>query len=63
MPTIMINWLEGKSDEVKRNVVRDITKVIQEDVGVDPVNVRIVINDLKSNQFAQGGILAMDTKK
>ena len=60
MPTIMINWLEGKSDDVKRKVVKDIAEVIQKDVGVDPSNVTIIINDLKKNNFSKGGILASD---
>lgn len=34
LPTIMINWLEGKSDDVKRKVARDITNVVAKDIGV-----------------------------
>ena len=60
MPTIMINWLEGKSDDVKRKVVHDIAEVIEQDVGVDRSNVTVIINDLKKNNFAKGGKLACD---
>lgn len=60
MPTIMINWLEGKSDDTKRKVVADITEVIQKDIGVAPENVTIIINDLKKNNFSKGGKLACD---
>jgi 4-oxalocrotonate tautomerase len=56
----MINWLEGKSDDIKRKVVKDITEVIHNDVGVDQSNVTIIINDLKKNNFAKGGLLAQD---
>ena len=60
MPTIMINWLEGKSDDVKRKVVRDIAEVVEKDVGVDRSKVTIIINELKKNNFSQGGKLACD---
>ena len=62
MPTITINWLEGKSDDVKRKVVTGITDVIQQNLGVDKMNVNIIINDLKKNNFAKGGVLAQDQK-
>ena len=60
MPTIMINWIEGKSDDVKRKVVKGITEVIHKEVGVDESNVNIIINDMKKNNFAKGGVLAQD---
>lgn len=60
MPTIMINWLEGKSDDVKRKVARDITNVVAKDIGVAEEKVTIIINDLHKNNFAKSGTLACD---
>lgn len=60
MPTIIINWIEGKSDDVKRRVAKGITEVIEKEVGVAAPNVAIIINEMKKNNFAKGGVLAMD---
>lgn len=60
LPTIMINWLEGKSDDVKRKVARDITNVVAKDIGVAEEKVTIIINDLHKNNFAKSGTLACD---
>lgn len=60
MPTIIVNWLEGRTDEIKRNVARDITKVVSQDAGVPESVVTIMFNDLPKTNFAQGGTLAAD---
>ncbi|HIT03812.1 MAG TPA: 4-oxalocrotonate tautomerase [Candidatus Caccocola faecipullorum] len=60
MPIVLVNIREGRSVEQKRAMVEKMTEVICETMGVKPASVRIIINDMKNENFAIGGTLVCD---
>ena len=60
MPIVLVNIKEGRSVEQKRAMVEKMTEVICETMEVKPASVRIIINDMKNENFAIGGTLVCD---
>jgi 4-oxalocrotonate tautomerase len=62
MPIIQINLIEGRSVEAKRKFAAEMTKVTCECFDVVPEQVRIIINDMKPENYAIAGTLIVDRK-
>lgn len=62
MPFITVAMVEGRTLEQKRELAEKITKVVAETVDVPPDRVYVFIEDLKKENFAQGGKLLVDNK-
>ena len=60
MPTIIVNWLEGRSEEVKKAVAKGVTEVISKEANAPPENVTIMFNDLPRTNIAKAGKLFSD---
>ncbi|MGL5042126.1 MAG: 2-hydroxymuconate tautomerase [Culicoidibacterales bacterium] len=60
MPVINIQMLEGRTREQKRNLVTEITAVVAKTVGASPENITVVIEEMKTENFATGGVLKCD---
>lgn len=60
MPIVTVNIKEGRTVEQKREMARRMTQVICETMKVEPAAVRIIINDMKNENFAIGGTLVCD---
>lgn len=60
MPIVIVNIKEGRTVEQKRALVAKMTDVLCETVNVKPSSVRIIINDMKNENFAIGGTLIYD---
>ena len=58
MPIVVVNIKEGRTVEQKR--VERMTQVICDTIEVKPDAVRIIINDMKNENFAIGGTLVCD---
>jgi len=63
MPIVHIDLLEGRSQEQKRNLVREVTKAICETVNVAPEQVRIVLSEMAPEHYAIAGTLILDKQK
>ena len=46
MPVVRIDWTEGRTDEQKARLIRNITQEIHETTGVPKSRIIILINDL-----------------
>ena len=57
MPIVVVNIKEGRTVEQKRAMVERMTQVICDTMEVKPDAVRIIINDMKNENFAIGGTL------
>jgi len=55
MPTINIEILEGRTRQQKTDLVRRITDVACEVLGIEPETVNIRILELKRDSTARGG--------
>ena len=60
MPIVVVNIKEGRTVEQKRAMVERMTRVICDTMEVKPDAVRIIINDMKNENFAIGGTLVCD---
>ena len=60
MPIVTVNIKEGRTVEQKREMARRMTQVICDTMEVKPDAVRIIINDMKNENFAIGGTLVCD---
>ena len=60
MPHVQITLLEGRTVEQKRRVVKRITEVIQEELGVKPEALSIVFVEVAREDYARNGVLIAD---
>ena len=60
MPLVMIDWIEGRSLEQKREVAQQITEVVSRIGKVDPQHVRIFFTVHSKDQYAIAGKLLCD---
>ena len=60
MPIVTVNIKEGRTVEQKRAMVERVTQVICETMEVKPAAVRIIIYEMKNENFAIGGTLVCD---
>lgn len=60
MPIVTVNIKEGRTVEQKREMARRMTQVICETMKVKPAAVRIIVNEMKNENFAIGGTLVCD---
>lgn len=60
MPIVMVNIKEGRELEQKRAMITGITKVLCETLEVPASSVRIVVNEMRNEDFAIGGVLVCD---
>jgi 4-oxalocrotonate tautomerase len=62
MPTIMVNMLEGRTHEQKKEFSQNVTNAAVKDLGVPPQAVTVIFNEVKETNLAQGGVLKSDQK-
>jgi 4-oxalocrotonate tautomerase len=63
MPIVNIHLLEGRSLEKKRELVEKISRVVMDTLGAEPQKVRVILSEMKHDNFAIGGILHSDETK
>jgi 4-oxalocrotonate tautomerase len=55
MPTLHVEWLAGRSQEVKNKVAQELTQVMVNSAGVEPDHVYILFHDIAATDWAVGG--------
>ena len=60
MPVINVKLVEGRTVEQKRAIVKAVTRAVSESLGVAESAIWISIEDMKPENFAQGGELRLD---
>lgn len=55
MPIVQVNMMEGRSDEQKEAVIREITAALVRAVNAPPESVRVLINEMPKQHFGIGG--------
>jgi 4-oxalocrotonate tautomerase len=60
MPIIQFHLLEGRTVEQKRLLARRICDTVCEVLEVAPQSVRILINEMKKEEYSVAGITAAD---
>ena len=60
MPIVGVNIKEGRTLDQKRAMVTKMTEVLCETMEVKETSVRIIINEMKNDNFAIAGTLVCD---
>lgn len=60
MPIVNVKMLKGRSVEIKRTLVKNITKVITKDLKVTPAQVTVVLEEYDKENWADNGRLYSD---
>ena len=60
MPIINVKLVEGRTVEQKRAMVKAVAQAVSETLGVAETAIWISIEDMKPENFAQGGELRLD---
>lgn len=63
MPLITVEMWEGRPVDVKRKLVKDITKVCVDDLGCPDSAVTIILKDVPKHNWGSAGELASDSQK
>jgi 4-oxalocrotonate tautomerase len=63
MPIVSVEWLEGRSQQQKRELVKAITQAFVEIAQVSKEQVWIVFQDVKGSDWAMGGKLVESKSK
>jgi 4-oxalocrotonate tautomerase len=56
MPIITINLLEGRTDDLKEQLIHEVTEACHRAIGVPRESVRIVLSDMRKQHYGVGGI-------
>jgi len=59
MPIAQINIMEGRSDEQKEKLIRNVTTAIMESLDAPEENVRVLINEVPKANFGIAGQSAL----
>ena len=57
---LIVQQIEGRTVEQKRELARRLTEVAVEVLDVDPETVTVFIEEVPPENFARGGVLAVD---
>jgi 4-oxalocrotonate tautomerase len=55
MPIIQIHLLEGRSQEMKEDLVMKVTQAVCESLGTKEEQVRIILSEMQDQHYAIGG--------
>ncbi|MFT7667957.1 MAG: 4-oxalocrotonate tautomerase [Planctomycetota bacterium] len=56
MPIIDITMVEGRGDEVKRVLMREITELVVKRLEVPSTSVRVVVREVPAKHWCVGGV-------
>lgn len=56
MPIVNITLIEGRTDEQKNAMYREVTEAIHRTVNAPHDSIRIIINEIPARHFAAGGV-------
>ncbi|OCF93681.1 4-oxalocrotonate tautomerase [Gilliamella sp. wkB7] len=62
MPNVVIDFLEGRTVEQKREMAKRVTVAIAETLNCKPEAVQIIMHEISKDQIANGGVLRCDNE-
>ncbi len=57
MPFITVKMLEGRTQEQKKALVKEITEAIERTCDAKPENTMVVVEDVSREMWAKGGVM------
>ncbi|MBI0028773.1 tautomerase family protein [Gilliamella sp. B14448G11] len=62
MPNVVIDFLEDRTVEQKREMAKRVTAAIAETLNCKPEAVQIIMHEISKDQIANGGVLRCDNE-
>jgi 4-oxalocrotonate tautomerase len=62
MPIIQVQLLEGRSKDLKRQLISEITEVVSKTLGNPPESIRVLLHEVPAENWGVGGAPIMDRK-
>lgn len=63
MPIIQVNMMEGRTDEQKERLIRELTDAAMRALDAPEQSVRVMINEMPKQHFGIGGSSALKLGK
>lgn len=63
MPLIQVNMLEGRTAEQKADLLRAITRAVQDSIGAPVESIRVWIHEFPATDFISAGELASQRQR
>lgn len=63
MPVVNIKMFEGRTEEAKQGIAKDVTDSIVKHTGVDPKYIYVIFEDVALNNWAISGEVYSETLK
>jgi 4-oxalocrotonate tautomerase len=60
MPFVIVEMLKGRSFEQKRDLVKAITRAMEEHTGCEAHQLHVVIHETEKHNWGRGGILSSE---
>jgi 4-oxalocrotonate tautomerase len=60
MPMIHVHMLEGRSQELKKKLVANMTEAVVKSLAVKPEDVRIILIDMAKSNYAIAGVMTSE---
>jgi len=60
MPIAEITIFEGRSDDEKRLIYREVTAALERSMGASPETIRIILREMPKMNYASGGVSMAD---
>ncbi|UPW83624.1 2-hydroxymuconate tautomerase [Lysinibacillus sp. Ag94] len=60
MPYVTVKMLEGRTEEQKRALVKEVTEAVSRTVNAPPENVTVFIEEMSKNHYSVAGVRFSD---
>jgi 4-oxalocrotonate tautomerase len=61
MPIIQVHMLEGRTQDLKKKLVANMTEAVVKSLGVKPEDVRIILMDMAKSNYSIAGVMKSGT--
>ena len=61
MPIIQVHMLEGRTQDLKKKLVANMTEAVVKSLGVKPEDVRIILMDMAKSNYSVAGVMKSES--
>ena len=58
MPIVQVNMIEGRSDQQKETLIKNIAVAVMESIDAPEANIRVIINEVEKRHWGIGSLPA-----
>lgn len=63
MPTIHVTLLEGRTREIKRELIEGLTEVVERVAGTHREGITVILHEVRAEDYGRGGVPIADRRK